>query len=396
MSRRSGRVTLQDRNENTIQPVKITRKRKSEQCNKRKAHLAKKKQSYEIQNRWTQGGVSPCVLVETPHKELETASDRTGFKQYRFKNLFIKPSPLPCLSWANSDDVWIKMLNKELKYVHDKSFMQRHPKLQPKMRSILLDWLLEVSEVYTLHRETFYLAQDFFDRFMLTQENVGKTRLQLIGITCLFIASKIEEIYPPKLHEFAYVTDGACDEDDILEMELILLKALNWELCPETVISWLKLYIQMASLKESPNVLEPQFSQDTYIQITQLLDLCILDISSLDYQYGVLAAAAFFHFTSIEVVQKVSGLTWDSIVSCVNWMTPFVRTVSECEAVRLKDFKKVAVEDRHNIQTHVDYLTMLNDAQQTQQQSLARLSPMPPPTDGFLTPPSSTEKPSNH
>lgn len=47
-------------------------------------------------------------------------------------------------SWASSDDVWIKMLNKELKYVHDKSYLQRHPKLQPKMRAILLDWLLEV------------------------------------------------------------------------------------------------------------------------------------------------------------------------------------------------------------------------------------------------------------
>lgn len=48
------------------------------------------------------------------------------------------------LSWASSDDVWIKMLNKELKYVHDKSFLEQHPSLKPKMRSILLDWLLEV------------------------------------------------------------------------------------------------------------------------------------------------------------------------------------------------------------------------------------------------------------
>lgn len=50
-------------------------------------------------------------------------------------------------SWANSEDVWIKMINKELTYIHDKSYLQRHPKLQPKMRSILLDWLLEVNIV---------------------------------------------------------------------------------------------------------------------------------------------------------------------------------------------------------------------------------------------------------
>lgn len=47
-------------------------------------------------------------------------------------------------------------------------------------------------EVYKLHRETFYLAQDFFDRYMATQQNIVKTLLQLIGISSLFIAAKLE------------------------------------------------------------------------------------------------------------------------------------------------------------------------------------------------------------
>jgi len=37
------------------------------------------------------------------------------------------------------------------------------------------------------------------------------------------MASKMEEIYPPKLNEFAYVTDGACTDADLLDMEKILL-----------------------------------------------------------------------------------------------------------------------------------------------------------------------------
>ena len=49
------------------------------------------------------------------------------------------------------------------------------------MRTILLDWLIEVCEVYRLHRETFYLAADFFDRYMSKTDNVPKTKLQLIG-----------------------------------------------------------------------------------------------------------------------------------------------------------------------------------------------------------------------
>lgn len=50
----------------------------------------------------------------------------------------------------------------------------------------------QVCEVYKLHRETFYLAQDFFDRYMATQRDIVKTLLQLVGISSLFIAAKLE------------------------------------------------------------------------------------------------------------------------------------------------------------------------------------------------------------
>lgn len=59
------------------------------------------------------------------------------------------------------------------------------------MRAILLDWLIEVCEVYKLHRETYYLAVDYLDRFLSTNSKISKTRLQLIGITCLFVAAKV-------------------------------------------------------------------------------------------------------------------------------------------------------------------------------------------------------------
>ncbi|XP_037532717.1 G1/S-specific cyclin-E2 [Nematolebias whitei] len=391
MSRRSVRMTLQARDSNTPQPtVRPPLKKRKSEPSKKKLQPAAKKQNYEIQKCWLEDGASPCVLIETPHKELQP-SDSSSFKQYRFKNLFIKASPIPCLSWASSDDVWIKMLNKELKYVHDKGYLQRHPKLQPKMRAILLDWLLEVSEVYNLHRQTAYLAQDYFDRFMLTQEDVSKDLLQLIGITALFIASKIEEIYPPKICEFAYVTDGACDMWDIQRIELQILKALDWNLCPETPISWLKLYAQVEAQKDGENFLEPQFCQETYIQITQLLDLCMMDVGSLDFSYSVLAAAAFCHFSSFDVVHKVSGLTWDGVFPCYQWMSPFMETLRSEDEPQLKNFPKVKSDDRHNIQTHVAYLDLLRKAQERQVDAPdCQLSPVAVGT--VLTPPSSAEK----
>ena len=100
------------------------------------------------------------------------------------------------------------------------------------------------------------------DRYLAKTEEVPKTRLQLLGVTCLFVAAKIEEIYPPKLGEFTYVTDGACSDEEILQMELVVLKELNWGLSPMTPNAWVKLFMQvgMRSVFFLP-ILKTGFSQ---------------------------------------------------------------------------------------------------------------------------------------
>ncbi|CAB1430253.1 unnamed protein product [Pleuronectes platessa] len=290
-----------------------------------------------------------------------------------------RPSPLPPLGWGSSEDVWVKMVGKEQSYRHSEGFTQKHPTLKPRMRSILLDWLIEVSGAYTLHRQTFYLAQDYFDRFMLTQNNVEKNMLQLIGITCLFIASKMEEACPPKLSQMVHITAWTYHDEEILQMELLVLKALRWNLCPETAVSWLKLYFQLASMNANSDLLEPQFPRDLYVQMTRLLDLCILSMNSLDFQYRVLAASVLCHFLQQETVEKVSGLSRDVLQPCLNWMAPFVESVGRLGRATPEDFASMK-EERHNIQTHTDYLTMLDDASNKEV------------IGEFLTPPSSTEK----
>lgn len=246
------------------------------------------------------------------------------------------------------------------------------------MRSILIDWLIEVSEAYTLHRQTLYLALNYFDRFMLTQNNIDKSLLQLIGITSLFIASKMEEACPPKLSQMANVTAGTYYEHEILQMELLILKALRWNLCPETAVSWLQLYFHMVSMRPDSDLLETQFPLETYAQITKLLDLCIIDINSMDFEYRVLAAAVLSNFVEQSTVEKVSGLSKEVLQPCLNWMVPFAAAVQQFGKAPLKDFPDIKPEDRHNIQTHTDYLTMLDNANKKQNQ--------------FLTPLNSTEK----
>lgn len=136
-----------------------------------------------------------------------------------------RETPLPLMNWADAKDVWLFMVYKE-----EASLNLRNPRLfedfsnfLPRMRAILLDWIMEVCEVYHLRRVTYYLGVDYFDRFLSIRPDVPKNQLQLVGVTCLFLAAKLEEIYPPRVTEFSYVCDGACSPDDILNCELLIL-----------------------------------------------------------------------------------------------------------------------------------------------------------------------------
>ena len=75
-------------------------------------------------------------------------------------------TPMPKLSWANNSELWETMRQKDAKYAHDPLYLKRHCGIEPQMRAILLDWLVEISYAYRLHRETFHLAMEYMDRFV--------------------------------------------------------------------------------------------------------------------------------------------------------------------------------------------------------------------------------------
>lgn len=130
------------------------------------------------------------------------------------------------------------------------------------------------------------------------------------------IQFQIEEIYPPKIGEFAYVTDGACQEEDIIKQEIILLTALDWSIHPVTIIGWLSVYMQLKVNNRTPPIaasnvnnklyvdklgdafVYPQFSGWEFVQTAQLIDLCTLDLGIANFPYSVIAAAALCHTSS--------------------------------------------------------------------------------------------------
>lgn len=59
---------------------------------------------------------------------------------------------------------------------------------------------------------------------------VPKKQLQLVGVTAMFLASKYEEMYPPEISDFAYVTDSAYTTAQIRDMEMTILRVLKFKL----------------------------------------------------------------------------------------------------------------------------------------------------------------------
>lgn len=75
------------------------------------------------------------------------------------------------------------------------------------MRTILIDWMIEVMTEFTLKWETFYYALNYVDWYLSLKKNIKKQDLQLIGVASMFMASKMEEILSPKVFDFVKSTD---------------------------------------------------------------------------------------------------------------------------------------------------------------------------------------------
>lgn len=156
------------------------------------------------------------------------------------------------------------------------------PNINEKMRSILIDWLVEVHMKFKLVPETLFLTVHLIDRF-LERQAIARSKLQLLGVSCLLIASKYEEIYPPQIHELVYICDNAYSRADIIKMETQILKTLEYQITQPSAHTFLVRYLKAAHADK---------------QMTQLacylLDGTLLSYNLLHYLPSQLAAASVF------------------------------------------------------------------------------------------------------
>jgi cyclin B len=162
------------------------------------------------------------------------------------------------------------------------NYMQRQEDINEKMRSILVDWLIEVHLKFKLVPESLYLTINLIDRY-LEKEQVNRQKLQLVGVTAMLIACKYEEIYPPIVKDFVYITDNAYTKEEILEQERKMLQVLDFNIQITSSFRFLERYSKIA--KADALI----FNLSRY-----LIELSLLNCKMLRFPNSNLAASALY------------------------------------------------------------------------------------------------------
>jgi cyclin B len=175
--------------------------------------------------------------------------------------------------------------------------------INEKMRAILLDWLVEVHLKFKLLPETLFITINIIDRY-LEKRTIQRTKLQLVGITSMFIACKYEEIYAPEVKDFVFITDKAYSNKEVLEMESDILSALEFNLTMPSSFRFIEIYHYY--LNYDPLVLSFIF---------YLLDLTVVDYRMIKYKSSLVGAAVCYVSSKLlhkENVLKNSNIDSDT------------------------------------------------------------------------------------
>lgn len=128
-------------------------------------------------------------------------------------------------------DIYCYLRTLEAEQTVRPEYLVKNATILPKMRAVLIDWLVGVHLQFHLLQETLYTTVAILDRFLQDEvDSIPRNKLQLVGVAAMLVASKYEEIYAPEIKDFVYITDRAYTEKEIIRMELRILHTLNFNL----------------------------------------------------------------------------------------------------------------------------------------------------------------------
>lgn len=213
------------------------------------------------------------------------------------------------------DDIYEHLKSIEVNFLPQLGYMANQRDLNDKMRAILIDWLVEVHQKFKLVPETLFLTTQLIDRFLERRE-IDRNSLQLVGVAALFIACKYEEIYPPELKDFVYITDKAYSKNAILEMEKEIMSTLEFNITHPSTLRFLEIFIELSQVK---------FEEQTILFARYLLELFLIEYRMIKYPPSWIAAATLYITVRVKKlnsfnrkidIPKLSGYSEEKLKEC--------------------------------------------------------------------------------
>lgn len=301
---------------------------KSSRANFRKQNRGKREFGKELQNREYQESIiknskspstqaSECEDSEKP--SIETSSSIT------------QEDPQWVLAYQKKIEDFLR--KKEKTHRVDPKYLSLQKDINKKMRGVLVDWLVDVSAKFNLIPMTFFSAVNLLDRY-LERKQVKRQKLQLIGITCLMVVSKFEEIYPPSVNDYVRVCDRAYSQEEILDAEADILQVIQFDLAMTPSVVF---FFQMKQkLGLSPKA--ECFGE-------YLLQTALIETSSLKFSNNELACGAIFLVNKIfkckktwetDFKERMSSSTESKVKSCAKELYNILTLVSKSELTAVK------------------------------------------------------------
>jgi hypothetical protein len=183
------------------------------------------------------------------------------------------------------------------------NYMSSQTDINANMRSLLIDWLVDVGRKFQLLDETLFIAVTVMDKF-LEKRIVSRSKLQLIGATAMYIASKYEEMFYPEIQDFIYLGDNSFTFEEMLRMESIILNTIGFKVTFPTSNKFLDYFVVKTSCDEET----AKFSK-------YLIEKSLLEYNMMIHLPSKIASAAIYLAN-----EKAGRPGWtETLGNCINY-----------------------------------------------------------------------------
>ncbi|KAL2897291.1 putative cyclin-B3-1 [Bienertia sinuspersici] len=216
-------------------------------------------------------------LISRP-KLLELRNEASKYEQ--LPNIDDEGNPLEVVEYI--DDIYEYYWMMEAQNNSLENYMMIQTDATPRMRGILINWLVEVHLKFDLMPETLYLSVALLDRY-LSLVTLKKKQFQLVGLVSLLLASKYEDFWHPRVKDLISISAESYTRKQLLEMEKSILKKLKFRLnLPTAYVFMLRFLKASQSGKQLENL------------AFYLIELCLVDYEALRFRPSLLCASAVY------------------------------------------------------------------------------------------------------